>query len=152
KKSFYIRGSYLGVFINESTKTDRKALALKLLKVRENEIERSRLEPANSRTTFLSAAVAYMEAGGDARPIGKLIEHFGEKPLSEFDQGAIDTAAAKLFPAASAATRNREVYTPISAVLKRAGIEREVKRPIGWRGNKSTSWLELEQALAAFDA
>jgi hypothetical protein len=60
----------------------------------------------------------------------------------EIDQIAIDNAASELYPAAPATTTNRQFYTPVSAVLKRAGIEREVKRPKGWRGSKATSWLE----------
>jgi hypothetical protein len=43
--------------------------------------------------------------------------------LREIDQAAIDGAAAVLFPNGTAATRNREVYTPVSAVLKRAGLD-----------------------------
>ena len=150
QKNYFMRGTYLGVFTNQSTKADRKAVALRIIKQREKEIERSILEP-NSGATFLSAAVAYMEAGGDARPVHKLIEHFGEKPLGEIGQVEIDNAAATLFPSASAATRNREVYTPVAAILHRAGIEKKVKRPKGWRGNRSTSWLEPEQAFVAFD-
>src|SRR5260370_36771214 len=64
----------------------------------------------------------------------------------------IDNAAAELYPPATAATRNRQVYTPVSAVLKRAGIEREIKRPKGWRGSKATEWLEPEQAFPLIDA
>ena len=45
-------------------------------------------------------------------------------------------------------TVNRQFYTPVSAILKRAGIEREVARPKGWRGSKATSWLEPDQARA----
>ena len=45
----------------------------------------------------------------------------------------------------------RFTYTPISAVLKRAGVERQVKRPKGWRGSKATSWLEPAAAFAVVD-
>lgn len=151
QKSYFMRGTYLGVLVNQSTKTDRKAVALKILKQREQQIERSILNPTSNRT-FLNAAVAYMEAGGDARPLGKLIEYFGEKPLSEIGQIEIDQAAATLFPAASSATRNREVYTPVAAVLHRAGVEKKIRRPKGWRGNRSTSWLTPDQAFAVFEA
>ena len=37
-------------------------------------------------------------------------------------------------------------------MLKRAGIERQIKRPIGWRGNRRTHWLTPEQAFAIFRA
>lgn len=149
--SYFGRGSHIGVFVDRSTKTDRKALARQVIKQWEREIERDLFEP-KSKVTFLSAAVAYMNAGGDAGPVGKLIEYFGEKPLGEIGQVEIDQAASDLFGGVSSATRNRECYTPIAAILHRAGIEKKIKRPIGWRGNRSTSWLEPEEAFAVFTA
>jgi hypothetical protein len=44
----------------------------------------------------------------------------------------------------TASTKNRQVYTPVSAILKHIGIEKKIKRPTGWRGNKRTFWLKLE--------
>jgi len=75
-----------------------------------------------------------------------------DKLLTEIDQLAIDNAASELYPNATAATRNRQFYTPVSAVLKHGGIDKRFKRPKGWRGDKSTSWLEPEQAFALFRA
>ena len=43
-----------------------------------------------------------MSAGGEVRSLHKLIEYFGETPLEEIGQGAIDSAAAELFPDALA--------------------------------------------------
>jgi integrase len=71
-----------------------------------------------------------------------------DKPLGDIDQLAIDNAVDAIYPDAPATTRNRQGYTPISAVLKHAGVERKIKRPKGWRGSKATSWLEPEQAFA----
>jgi integrase len=74
------------------------------------------------------------------------------KLLTNIDQIAIDNAANALYPDAPATTTNRQFYTPVSAILKRAGIEREVKRPKGWRGSKATSWMEPDQAFPLIDA
>ncbi len=148
---YYMRGTYLGVFTDRSTGTDRKAVALKVIKQRESDIERGRFD-AKAGPTFMSAAVAYMKANGETRFVGKLIEHFGETPLADIDQGAVDQAALDLFPAHSAATRNREVYTPVSAVLKSAGVEFKLRRPKGSRGRELTGFLWPEQAEAMFDA
>ena len=60
----YGRGTYLGVFVNRSTKTDRLPLAKRVIKQWENEIERGRFA-ADKGPTFLSAAVSYMQAGGE---------------------------------------------------------------------------------------
>jgi len=35
--------------------------------------------------------------------------------------------------------------------LKRAGMEREIARPKGWRGSKATSWLEPAEAFAVIN-
>ena len=80
------------------------------------------------------------------------MEHFGDKPLSKINQGAVDAAAVVLYPDAAAATRNRCAYTPISAVLCHAGIRLHLRRPKGSAGNKATAWLWPEQAEAIFEA
>lgn len=163
-----IRGTHLGVYVDESTGTPREALARKALAARKEQIERDRFSPkpveqgSAAGPTFLSAAVAYIEAGGEGRFIGSydeeagkwsgLIAHFGEKPLSEITQEAINEAAAKLLPNGTPQTRNRQVFTPVSAVLKSAGVEIKIKRPKGWRGSKRTTWLRPEQAFGLFKA
>jgi integrase len=141
---YYGRGTYLGVFVNRSTRTDRSQVAKRVIKEWELEIERGRFDTKGE--TFMSAAVAYMKVGGDRRPIAKLIAHFGDKPLKEIRQQEIDAAATCLFPTHSAATRNREVYSPVSAVLKQAGFDFRIRRPKGSRGRELTGWLWPEQA------
>jgi len=91
-----------------------------------------------------------MKAGGERTYLTKLLEHFGEKPLSQIGQAAIDQAAASLYPNSSAATRNRQVYTPISAILRRAGVAINLRRPVGAGGTPATAWLWPEQAEAIF--
>jgi len=89
-----------------------------------------------------------MQAGGERQYVQPILAKLGEIALVDIDQMTIDTLATELYPDATAATRNRQVYTPISAILKRAGIDRKVKRPLGWRGRKATKWLEPVQAFA----
>lgn len=149
--NYEIRGSYLGVICEESTGTSRRDVAEQILRRKRDDIERGAVARPGE-PTFAEAAINYMTAGGEARFLTPLIAHFGTVALSAIDQAAIDRAAGALYPKANAPTRNRQVYTPISAVLKRAGIEREVKRPIGWRGRRMTTWLTKEQAFAIFKA
>lgn len=69
--------------------------------------------------TFREAAAFYVAAGGESRYLNpRLLELIGEKRLSEIDQSLIDELASELFPTAASSTPNRQVYTPISAVLK----------------------------------
>jgi integrase len=146
-----VRGSHLGRYLDRSTKARERRLALQVLHKWEREIEQGCFaEPGEP--TFASAAIAYMNAGGERRPLTPLLRHFAETPLRQINQTAIDDAAATLFPAATAATRNREVYTPVSAVLKHSGFDFKIKRPKGWRGRVVRRWLWPEQAWRVIDA
>jgi integrase len=156
------RGTYLGVYVDRTTKTADKRQAQQIINGWKRQIESGeyqrpvevKLEAAveSAELTFATAALAYLRAGGEATYLAAIIEQTGEhalrdKPCRLIDQTAIDNAAAALYPDAPATTKNRQFYTPVSAVLKRAGFEREVKRPKGWRGKKSQSWLQPAQAF-----
>jgi hypothetical protein len=100
---WYVRGTYLGQFVDRSTKTDRKAVARKYIEKWQRQIERGEFATEGEQT-FLSAAVNYLKQSGHARPVHRLIEHFGEKPLCQIDRAEIDSAALSLFPNHSSAT------------------------------------------------
>lgn len=152
KTPFYtIRGTYLGIRVEESAGTGRRSLAEQLRRAKERDIERGAVARPGE-ATFASAAINYMNAGGARQYLTPLLHHFGETALSAINQAAIDSAAGALYPDAGAPTRNRQVYTPVSAILKRAGIETKVRRPKGWRGQRLTTWLSREQAFAIFAA
>jgi hypothetical protein len=158
---YYGRGTHLGVFVDRSTKCLRPALAKRVIKGWEDDIERGRFAET-AGPTFLSAALAYKALGGEDRFIARLVAHFGEAPLRPRDlsqdvtleqhwQQQIDAAAATLMPSQSAATRNREIYTPASAILKQAGLKFSLTRPKGSRGRMITDWLWPEQAARLID-
>ena len=140
-----VRGTYLGRYVDRSTKTSKRSVAKQFLEKWQHDIETGEFT-IEEEPTFLSAAVDYMKAGGDRRPIKKLLDYFGEKPLRSITQAAIEKAALDLFPTHSPATRNREVFTPVSAILKHAGREFKIKRPKGSRGRVIRRWLWPEQA------
>src|SRR3954471_6482015 len=109
--SWRIRGTYLGRHVERSARTGKRAIAIKVLKGIERQIERGTFsEPGEP--TFASAAAAYMKAGGERKYVRRLLDHFGNTPLSHIGKAAIDAAAATLYPRGSSATRNRSVYTP----------------------------------------
>lgn len=163
-----IRGTHLGVYVDRTAGTPVEAVARKLLRALEREIERGALAPKLEATpapeqTFDEAALGYLKAGGDAQYLGRfdpvrkiwtsgVIPEFLGVPLSQVDQRAIDECAVRLYPTGSAMTRNRQVYTPISAVLKHAGADFRIRRPKGWRGKARVDWLQPEQAFRLFDA
>ena len=161
--NYTVRGTYLGIYVERTAGTPDRKLAQKALTAIKRAIERGdytdpKAEPVEppKPPTFADAALAYLKAGGEPDYLGRIIELTGphalrDRPLAEIDQIAIDNAAAALYPGAPATTTNRQFYTPVSAVLKRAGIERKIKRPKGWRGSKATSWLEPEAAFDVVD-
>lgn len=153
--NFYGRGTYLGVAVNKSTGTPRKPIAARIIRKWEQDIERGVFDAAKGET-FMSAAVRYMEKGGERRFVARLIAHFGPdqllrpalpqgESLEVYWQREIDNAAAALYPTQSVATRNREVYTPGSAILKTGGLKFTLTRPVGSRGQQLTGWLWPEQ-------
>jgi integrase len=144
------RGTHFGVYVDRSTKTSKRSVALKIVKQWEYEIEAGQFARPGE-PTFASAAAAYMKAGGDRRFLKKLLEHFGDRPLRQIDQQAIDMAANALYPESSPATRNRQCYTPVSAVLRSVGILGQLRRPRGSGGNKQTAWLWPEEAHRLFE-
>lgn len=164
--NYYIRGTYLGQYVDESAGTPVKAVANTFLAEKRAAIERGELQSRRQlkqAPTFLSGAISYINAGGERRFIGEfddetgkwkpgLITHFGETLLKDIDQAAIDEAAATLYPTASAATRNRQVYTPVSAILKHAGVEKKLKRPKGAQGKQKIDWCQPDQAYRLFEA
>lgn len=151
------RGTYLGIYVDRSTKHADKRKAKAALDEWKRQIERG--EYAGQKAievkrdpSFADAALAYLRADGDPTYIGAIIEYTGEHairdaPIKDIDQLMLDNLAPILYPDAPAPTRNRNFYTPVSAVLKHAGKESKIKRPKGWRGKKSQSWLEPEQAF-----
>src|SRR5262249_14210382 len=151
---------YLGVSVERSTGAREKQVAAKILTKWKGEIERgSYARPEDP--TFASAALSYMQAGGDATYLPRLIEHFGIKILAQMTQADIDNAAATIYPDLTDASRNRFVYTPVSAVMHHAGVpyvltpdggKQTINRPRGAQGESRLCWLTIEQAAALIAA
>jgi len=109
-----------GIRLEESTGTDDKKAAQEIRAKREAEILAESVYGRRATATFASAALSYLENGGSKRFLEPIIKHFGTTPLAQIDQDAIDRMARKLYPSASDATRNRQAYTPASAVMRHA--------------------------------
>src|SRR6185312_5346975 len=147
-----VRGTEAGVYVDRSTKVGDRKIAQRILNEWKAEAQRQAIAGPRKRTTFAEAAIAYMEAGGEKRFLAPLLKHFGNGLITELGQSEIDAAAAILYPHATSATRNRQVYSPLSAVLKHAGIERPLRRPKGSQGTPRLTWLRPEEAMRLLDA
>jgi integrase len=139
-----IRGTYLGECVNRTAGTADKKTAQRELKRIEEEIERGRYAKPTG-PTFADAALKYLKLGKDQRFIAKLVEYFKETSLSLIDQDAIDKAADELYPLASPATKNRQVYTPICSILMKSKIKLNLDRPEGANGERRLFWMTPDQ-------
>lgn len=144
-----VRGTYLGRYVDRSTRARKRALANQVLKAIEREIERGTLsDPKDIK--FGQAVIKYVKAGGEKTYLSKLLEHFRDTPISAITQDEIDRAAVELYPSGTPSTRNRSVYTPVCAVLRHSGRRLDIKRPKGAEGNRAIAWLWPEQARDLF--
>lgn len=149
--NYYIRGTYYGVSVNSTAGTADRAKARKALERIKADIESGAYTP-KAGVSFAEAALSYVRAGKEDRFLTLLLDHFGETRLADIDQAAIDKAAHEIYPDATGATRNRQVYTPMSAILKHAKVQFAVTRPKGAQGETRTNWLWPDQAFKVLDA
>jgi integrase len=115
-----MRGTVRGIRIEESTGVSDKRIAEEIRAKRESEILAQSIYGRRAVATFAQAALSYLENGGNKRFLAPIISHFGNTPLAQIDQDAIDHGARKLYPQASDSTRIRQFYTPVCAVLRHA--------------------------------
>ncbi len=144
------RGTHFGQYVDRSTKARKRAVAAKIIKKWEWEIENDQFTRPGD-PTFASAALAYMKKGGERRFLKPIIEHFGNTPLATIDQARLDSVATSLYPNAAPATLNRNFYTPAIAVLHAGGVTRAFQRPEGASGRTLNNFLWPEQVAAIID-
>lgn len=147
--NYYMRGTVRGIRVDESTGTSSRTKAEEVRAKRESELLEQSIHGRRAVATFASAALSYMQIGGDGRYLTPLIEHFGNTKLSLIDQAAIDRAARIIKPKAAPSTVNRQIHTPISTVLKHANMRgwcdlKQIERPKQPKGK--TRWLTVEEA------
>jgi len=147
--NWIIRGTLRGVRIEESTGTADKRAAEEVRAKREAEILTESIYGKAATKTFAHAALSFVEERGSRRFVKPVLDHFGTTPLRHIGQEAVDNAASKLYPQASNATRNRQVYTPISAIMQHAARKGWCPRPVFSRPKVSKiaiSWLKPDEA------
>jgi integrase len=94
--------------------------------------------------TFEEAVLTYLTTGGDARFLGerergprnRLLDHLGQYRCDEIDDAVMSKAVSMLYPTATAATINRQLYTPVVSVLRLASKGKkwkpDLQRPKGY--------------------
>lgn len=104
----------------ESSETTDRRIAEDIAIKRENEVRRAVVHGEESVLTFAQALALYVQDGKDTRFTLKLLDHFAKWKIKDITGPVIRTAAKTLYPDATAATWNRQVITPMRAIINHA--------------------------------
>jgi integrase len=98
-----------------------------------------------------------MQWGGETTHLDPLLTRFKGTPLADIGQDAIDKAALELKPGRAPSTWNRQIYTPICAVLNHAAAKTppwcpalKIKRPKA--GEARVRWITFDEAERLIEA
>ncbi|TQX91345.1 site-specific integrase [Rhizobium sp. rho-13.1] len=70
--------------------------------------------------TFADAAASYLGHGGSHRYLDRIVEYLADQPIDSIVPFDIKEMAKALFPGVTNATKNRQVLTPVRAVINHA--------------------------------
>lgn len=130
------RGTIAGRRIERSTKRSNKHDARALLPALIAEATIDQLGPDGLR--FDQALAMYLDAHPAARFVEQLAGYFQTMPVAEITLTEMRRAANLLYPDAAAATVQRQLYTPVKAILNFAADE-ELCAPPRFRALKGIS-------------
>ena len=134
----------------KSSDTSDKRLAEDIAIKHEARVRRAVVHGAEAVLTFAEALNLYVQDGKDTRFTVKLLDYFGKWKVSAITGPEIRKAAKIIYPDAAPATWNRQVITPMRAIVNHAADakrmqkisvtrfkEERSKRPAG-----SKEWIE----------
>src|SRR6185436_15929690 len=150
-----MRGTVRGIRVEESTFVASRTAAEEIRAKREAEIITQSVHGRSATASFAEAFNGYLETGGrrgtdgSRRFMAPILEYFQTTPLAAIDLAAIERVAKKLYPNASPQTRNRQVFSPVVAVLRHAAARRLCAMPIIARPQQPEGrikWLKPNEA------
>lgn len=127
---WHVKGSLGGERIRKSLGTCDRQAAKRAAAAIEREYWADRASGKAGVVTFETAALSYMQADGDRRFIVPLLRHFAGWPVGNIMAGHVEDAARELYPGRKPATWNRNVVTPMRAVLRHAAKRGWCSAPI----------------------
>lgn len=111
-----VRHSELGILPEQKLKQPSKAQQKRVFS--EPLVLAERSAGFSAEHTFRDAASMYVYLGGEERFLSAVLPALGDVALSRINLALVCQVAGYLYPAASPATINRQVFTPVSAVLR----------------------------------
>lgn len=156
-KIWHYRGTVAGRRLRGSTRTEDKARAQRIAAEAEQRAWTRHLDGPGATLRFSDAAIAYRGAGRSDRFLPKVEDHWRDTLVRDITDGAIRTAAMKIYPRATNATRNRQMIAPTQAVInyaaeqgwcswlkvKRFKVEKRIREPV------NLAWLDAFTAEAS---
>ena len=135
----------------ESSKTSDRRLAEDIASQHETRVRRAVVHGQEAVLTFPEAVAEYLDDGKDSRFTAPLIRHFRKWKIKDITGPEIRKAAKILYPDAAPATWNRQVITPMRAIINHVAEakrlpkisvkrfkEEKKRRPAG-----SSDWLKV---------
>lgn len=123
-KTWHYEFTVDGVRHRHSAKTTDKREAEDRAIQHESRVRRAAVHGPESVLTFADAVGVYLDAGKDGRFLAPLLKHFGKTLVASISGPEVRKAAKILYPKGSAATLNRQVVTPVRAVINHAADAR----------------------------
>jgi len=140
----------------KSSKTRDKRIAEDIAIKHEERVRRAAVHGEEAVLTFPECVAEYLSDGRDSRFMAPLIKHFRKWKVKDITGPEIRKAAKIIYPNAAPATLNRQVVTPMRAVINHIAEakgwqkisvkrfkEEKTRRPAGDR-----EWLDIFSATA----
>jgi integrase len=150
--NYRIRGTLNGVRIDQSAGTSNYNEARQALKKLEFQIKSGAIKPKSSVTGFARAVQLYVAETKNERFIMPLLDYFGDKDITTISQQDIMRASHNICPTQTNATRNRQVFTPMIAILRMNGVYLPIKRPTKANGERRSFFFTQEDAAKLINA
>lgn len=117
-KTWWVSGTVNRERIRESTGHTDKKRAQQWAAKREWELTQQAVFGTEAVLTFGAAMNYYIEGGGEQRFLLPLLDEWEHRLVKDIAPGDVIDLANKLLPTASAATKNRQIITPVMAIVR----------------------------------
>jgi integrase len=118
EKTWWVSGTINGIRRRESSGHTSQERARQWAAKREWELEQEAVFGTSAVLTFGAALNMYIEGGGEQRFLMPLLDEWERKLVKDIEPGDVIDLANRLYPVAGAATKNRQVLTPVVAIIR----------------------------------
>lgn len=153
-KVWWLDGSIDGIRVRESTRTTVRKEAEQIASKREREVHQQSVFGPEAVLTFGAATGYYLDAGKSEQYIAPIFARWERRLVKDIRPGHVQDLARELYPNAGPATHNRQVITPVQAIINHSA-KRGLCSPVRFerlRVNKKPPRVATTEWLRAFMA